>query len=77
MRTQLIAMIAVLAAGCGGTDPAPAERPPERAAAVEGRKVADRAPLVRKDACRTQGELELPANALKAVGTEPFWGARI
>ena len=77
MRMQLIAMIAVLAAGCGRTDPAPTERPPERATAVEGRKDADRAPPVSKNACRTQGGLELPANALKAVGTEPFWGARI
>lgn len=28
-------------------------------------------------ACRTQDGRVLPANALRAVGTEPFWGARV
>jgi uncharacterized membrane protein len=57
------------AAACGGKagpEPKPAE--PEPASASSGG-----APR----ACMTQGEERLRLSPLRAVGTEPFWGARI
>ena len=78
--------------GCGSGDPAPdgkleASQATENGAAAElphsalpkavetvAKPDAD-APDV--GACRMQDGAVLPANALKAIGTEPFWGARI
>ncbi len=52
------------AAACSGGETLPPPQPP----------TSDDAPV---SACLTQGGKRIPANRLRAVGTEPFWGARI
>ena len=46
-------------------------------ACAERRAAGTTPPPVQAGACRTQDGREIAANRLRAIGTEPFWGARI
>lgn len=83
---RIILPIILSLAGCAReTAERPADEPSrEPTAQSEGTPAASSVPPAapqpaREDvgACRKQGDAELPPNALRAVGTEPFWGARI
>ena len=50
---------------------------PESAANAQGDAVPPRDPAEPVSACLTQDGAQLPPNRLRAIGTEPFWGARI
>lgn len=57
----------------GGSIPGtPGEQPPGTVQSAEQPSTT-----VSVGACRTQDERLIPANTLRAVGTEPFWGARV
>lgn len=48
---------------------------PEPAASAESRDSASPAPQA--GACRIQDGEQIAANRIRAIGTEPFWGARV
>lgn len=90
---RLIAGVAAAAAvaGCGPGGP-PADGNPEASVQTESPAPAPPPPAVppntvetlakpagdtKVGACRMQDGAVLQANALKAIGTEPFWGARV
>lgn len=64
----------------GPHPPASAELAEELAQACHGTEEPARgpdSPAAAAGACRVQDGREVPANRLRAIGTEPFWGARI
>lgn len=74
------ARVAAFVAACLVGAPAPRESTPASAADAAGaavRPAGNPATPVPVGACRMQGGRAIAANALRAVGTEPFWGARV
>ena len=66
----------------GGQTFGPSNEPVAAAAAPSGENVSSPVPTMAAEQapphpCRVQDGKAVPANLLRAIGTEPFWGARI
>ena len=81
-------LAAILLADCGSGDPETenaAREPDSSSNAQVSAQAADAPPSApakgetppKLGACRVQDGAAIPANGFRAVGTEPFWGARI
>ena len=72
-----LALAALLAlAACDGREDG-ARKPVATTAAVPSAAASHMAPAAKLSACLLQGTERLTVTPLRAVGTEPFWGARI
>ena len=91
MRRRTVAALGILLAGCaddavkvaneapaaeehGPAEPSPETNSPEES---QGAKAADEAAPQRAGACLIQDGEPLRITPIKAIGTEPFWGARV
>jgi uncharacterized membrane protein len=87
MRMAAIVILGAFLTACGpdvppadGNTPqaeVPASAAVERRPGTTGNQQSDVAGTQETGACRMQGGKEIPANRLKALGTEPFWSAVI
>lgn len=82
MRAAILFSATILAA-CSGTAPKVSDGSSGRASAgavANNTGTADASPIAKPDpaaACTTQDGRQIPANKLRALGTEPFWSAEI
>jgi uncharacterized membrane protein len=85
--TRIPILLALLLAGCGVSQQAPAPANELAPRSADGGQAAEAVPptgpvpseaeAAETSPCRVQDGARIAANAIRAIGTEPFWGARV
>ena len=85
--TRIATLLALLLSGCGAPQQAPVPANELAPQSADGGQAAGAVPptgpvpseadSVESSPCRVQDGAPIGANAIRAIGTEPFWGARV